>query len=101
VKAYPMYKDSGIEWLREVPDHWKVKRLKRVCDFVYGDPLPDDNRIDGEIPVYGSNGIVGFHNENNTLAPSIIVGRKGSYGKLNIKEILCLNTVFLSRYWRC
>jgi type I restriction enzyme S subunit len=25
---YPKYKDSGIEWLGEVPEHWEVKRLK-------------------------------------------------------------------------
>ena len=25
---YPEYKDSGVEWLGEVPGHWKVKRLK-------------------------------------------------------------------------
>ena len=25
---YPSYKDSGVEWLGEVPDHWEVKRLK-------------------------------------------------------------------------
>jgi type I restriction enzyme S subunit len=27
---YPRYKDSGVEWLGEVPEHWEVKRLKRV-----------------------------------------------------------------------
>jgi type I restriction enzyme S subunit len=25
---YPAYKDSGVEWLGEVPGHWEVKRLK-------------------------------------------------------------------------
>jgi type I restriction enzyme S subunit len=28
---YPVYKDSGIEWLGEVPAHWEVKRLKYVA----------------------------------------------------------------------
>jgi len=27
-KSYPQYKDSGVEWLGEVPEHWDVKRLK-------------------------------------------------------------------------
>jgi type I restriction enzyme S subunit len=76
-------KDSGIEWLGEVPEHWEVKRLKRVCTLAYGDSLSDDNRNDGRIHVYGSNGNVGCHDVSNTYAPSIIVGRKGSYGKLN------------------
>ena len=28
---YPKYKDSGVEWLGEVPEHWQVKRLRFVC----------------------------------------------------------------------
>lgn len=28
---YPKYKDSGVEWLGEVPEHWEVERLKRIC----------------------------------------------------------------------
>ena len=27
-KAYPSYKDSGVEWLGEIPEHWEVWRLK-------------------------------------------------------------------------
>jgi len=27
---YPAYKDSGVEWLGEVPEHWEVKRLRNV-----------------------------------------------------------------------
>ncbi|MEW6276875.1 MAG: hypothetical protein AB1556_17420, partial [Bacillota bacterium] len=29
-RRYPAYKDSGIEWLGEIPEHWEVKRLKFV-----------------------------------------------------------------------
>ena len=32
-------KDSGIEWLGEVPEHWEVRRLKYICRFAYGDSL--------------------------------------------------------------
>lgn len=31
---YPEYKDSGVEWLGEVPAHWEVMRLKDDLDFV-------------------------------------------------------------------
>lgn len=34
-KPYPAYKDSGVEWLGEIPAHWEVKRLK----FVLAAPL--------------------------------------------------------------
>lgn len=29
---YPRYRNSGIEWLGEVPEHWEITRLKRVAD---------------------------------------------------------------------
>ena len=31
LKPYPAMKDSGVEWLGEVPVHWNVRRLKHVC----------------------------------------------------------------------
>jgi len=31
LKPYPAYKDSGVPWLGKVPEHWEVKRLKRVA----------------------------------------------------------------------
>ncbi len=30
---YPEYKDSGVEWLGEVPAKWNMKRLRFVADF--------------------------------------------------------------------
>ncbi|MBD3237904.1 MAG: hypothetical protein GF330_14490 [Candidatus Eisenbacteria bacterium] len=30
-RPYPEYKDSGVEWLGEIPEHWEVKRLKCVA----------------------------------------------------------------------
>jgi len=29
-KRYPEYKDSGVEWIGEIPEHWEIKRLKRI-----------------------------------------------------------------------
>ncbi len=37
-RAYPEYKDSGIEWLGEIPEHWTVCLFKRVADTKYGLP---------------------------------------------------------------
>jgi type I restriction enzyme S subunit len=30
-KRYPKYKDSGVEWLGEIPEGWRLIRLKFVC----------------------------------------------------------------------
>jgi restriction endonuclease S subunit len=31
LKPYPAYKDSGVPWLGEVPEHWDVRRVKRIA----------------------------------------------------------------------
>jgi Type I restriction modification DNA specificity domain. len=35
-KAYPEYKDSGVEWLGEIPAHWLIKKLKYLCKVQTG-----------------------------------------------------------------
>jgi type I restriction enzyme S subunit len=89
IEKYPAYKDSGVEWLSEIPEGWELKKLKRITRFLYGNTLQSENRQEGCIPVFGSNGIVGYHNEAITKAPCVIVGRKGSYGKINYSEKNC------------
>lgn len=32
--AYPKYKDSGAQWLGEVPEGWKVLELRRFIRFI-------------------------------------------------------------------
>jgi type I restriction enzyme S subunit len=41
-KPYPSYKDSGVEWLGKVPEHWEVRRLKQLCtrSAIYGANVP-------------------------------------------------------------
>ena len=88
-KRYPKYKDSVIEWIGQVPEDWQVNRLKTVCTFTYGDSLANEDRVEGDIPVFGSNGIVGYHNKAITHKPCIVIGRKGSYGKVNFSQTEC------------
>lgn len=33
MKRYDSYKDSGVEWIGEVPSHWEIIRMKYTCDF--------------------------------------------------------------------
>ncbi|MFO1177651.1 MAG: restriction endonuclease subunit S [Ottowia sp.] len=49
---YPAYKDSGVAWLGEVPEHWRVVRLKDVAKVINGYPF--DSKFfsaDGEFPL--------------------------------------------------
>jgi len=50
--SYPNYKDSGIEWLREVPIHWKTKRLKFLCNIQTGDKDTENAVEDGIYPFF-------------------------------------------------
>ena len=96
LKPYPAYKGSGVEWLGEVPRHWEVRRLKQICRLAYGNTLTTEMRQDGTVPVFGSNGCVGFHSSANTKAPCIVVGRKGSFGKVNYSRdsVYAIDTTF-------
>jgi len=57
-------------------------RIGDILTLEYGSALPERDRVTGEYPVMGSNGIVGYHNTFSVKGPSIIVGRKGSAGKI-------------------
>lgn len=67
----------------------EVLQLREVCEFTYGDGLREDTRRTGNIPVYGSNGIVGWHDEAVTHGATIIIGRKGSIGEVNYSPSPC------------
>jgi type I restriction enzyme, S subunit len=64
-------------------------KLKYVARFAYGDGLPANREPFADVPVYGSNGPYDYHSMANTRGPAIIVGRKGSYGKVNWTDIPC------------
>lgn len=45
-KRYEKYKDSGIAWIGEIPEHWEVCRFKfitsKIGDGLHGTPLYDE-----------------------------------------------------------
>lgn len=69
----------------QLPARWQIKRLDDVLKLEYGKPLPKDQRDDdGKFPAYGANGIKCRTNQFYWDKPSIIVGRKGSAGEVNL-----------------
>lgn len=93
---YPAYRPSGIDWLGDVPEHWTVKMLRYAARFAYGDSLASEEREDGPYKVFGSNGEVGQHIAANTRAPAVVIGRKGSFGKVNYtaEPIFAIDTTY-------
>lgn len=78
------------------PEGWGTKRISDFLTLAYGKSLPADKRNHGSVPVYGSGGITGFHNESLINGPAVIVGRKGTVGSLYWEDRPCfpIDTVF-------
>jgi len=68
---------------------WIEVRLGDLLNFRRGHDLPKDKIISGKIPVVGSNGIIGFHNEYTTKAPCLTIGRSGNIGNPFYKNEDC------------
>jgi len=52
VKPYPEYKESGIEWIGEIPEGWDVKRLKFLSNIKTGDSDTVDREDNGKYPFF-------------------------------------------------
>ena len=88
---------------------WKECQLGDLITFQRGHDLPKTKMQGGKYPVVGSNGIIGYHNEYTTEAPSITIGRSGNVGKpflfkgrswshntsLYIKEYKAVDPIFI------
>ena len=49
-QAYPEYKNSGVEWLGEVPSDWVLQRLKFLCHITTGDKDTVEREEEGLYP---------------------------------------------------
>ncbi|MDI6724838.1 MAG: restriction endonuclease subunit S [Methanobacterium sp.] len=82
------YKSGGGEMvdseLGDIPKGWKIVKVGDLIELIYGKGLTKNKRNPGEIPVYGSNGITDYHNEAFVNGPGLIIGRKGTVGKIHI-----------------
>ncbi len=69
---------------------WPTAPLGTAIELAYGKSLPKGSRVEGgSIPVYGSNGITGWHDAAVVDGPTVIVGRKGSAGAVQFVDGPC------------
>ena len=70
-------KDSGVEWLGEIPEHWKVKRIKHISISIEQgwspqcESDPSDGEVAGVLKVGCVNGGVFRPSENKALPPEL------------------------------
>ena len=78
-KPYPAYKPSGVEWLRDVPEHWEARRLKTLCRMKSGDGITAISiEPEGKYPVYGGNGLRGYTSKHTHCGDFALIGRQGA-----------------------
>ena len=71
-----IFKDS---YVFELPEGWAWCRLGDLLNISSGDGLTSSEMKNGEVPVFGGNGINGYHNAYNTNEETITIGRVGAY----------------------
>jgi type I restriction enzyme S subunit len=67
---------------------WRKATLADVVALQRGHDLPEDQRLPGKVPVMGSFGVTGYHNEARARGPGVTVGRSGaSFGETSYIEV--------------
>lgn len=82
---------------------WVEKTLGEIVTLQRGYDLPSQSRLPGSIPIMGSAGITGYHNQPTTEGPGVVVGRSG-VGSMGVasyidRDFWALNTtLFVSDF---
>ena len=78
-------KDSGIEWIGEIPEHWKITKIQYLAQLKSGYNLTTEEITDnGLYPVYGGNGIRGYYDKYFLEGDYVLIGRQGALcGNIN------------------
>jgi len=63
----------------DIKPEWEMVELGKIFKLSSGRGLTQQNMVEGEFPVYGGNGINGYHNEYFIENPIIVIGRVGAY----------------------
>ena len=81
---YPGHEDAHLigSPLGPIPEGWHVTTIGSVLELRYGKALKAAARRGGQVAVVGSSEVVGWHDEELTPGPAIVVGRKGNVGNV-------------------
>ena len=66
-----------------VPQSWRVTRLDEFCILQRGFDIIKKDQVAGDVPVVSSGGIASYHNIAKVKGPGVVVGRKGTLGKVH------------------
>jgi len=85
-----------------VPEGWERMPLEQALVLQRGFDLPTQDRQEGSVPIYGSTGILGFHNMAKAAAPGVVTGRSGTLGEVRYvaEDYWPLNTALWVKEFR-
>lgn len=91
VNIEDLFKSELNQIFETKSEGWKQSRFGEVFKLKSGSGLTAKNIVSGDYPVYGGNGIVGYHDEYNLDSPTVVIGRVGA---------CCGNVRFVEeRFW--
>jgi type I restriction enzyme S subunit len=72
-------KPSGIDWIGDVPSHWRKIKLRYEIEIQSGEFVSNTElETGGDFPVFGGNGIMGYVSKFNIESERLIIGRVGA-----------------------
>src|SRR5690606_28787091 len=71
-------KDSGVEWIGEIPEDWEVVPLKYIARLESGETISSNSFVDEGYPVYGGNGFRGYAQIYTNSGQHVLIGRQGA-----------------------
>ncbi|NOS69127.1 MAG: hypothetical protein HOP33_04275 [Verrucomicrobia bacterium] len=79
------FKESGLEWLDQIPFDWSVRRIKDIAELRSGDAIASEEIAPaGDYPVFGGNGVRGFTTSFTHDGHYVLIGRQGALcGNIN------------------
>lgn len=97
---YPGHEHARI--VDGIPDGWVRARFDTAIVLQRGFDLPVQDRVEGDVPVYGSTGVVGYHSTAKVAGPGIVTGRSGTIGEVHyvIEDFWPLNTALWVKDFR-
>jgi type I restriction enzyme, S subunit len=78
---FPGHRHACI--INGVPTGWDCVPFDAALVLQRGFDLPVQDREDGDVPIYGSTGISGFHSKAKVAGPGVITGRSGTLGEVH------------------
>lgn len=99
IKPLPTITDDEKPF--DIPDNWEWVRLGEIIRISSGDGLSSRNMVKGDIPVFGGNGITGYHNKANVSKETIVIGRVGYYcGSVHVtpSQAWITDNAFITQY---